>query len=292
MRAIGLIVCIILLLLGREMLSNTDRYTAPYEDPATLPEYRGISYTVLLPGQTTRIGGPVRSRSCLQWYAELGPSSVSIDTRLYRDGQWVSIVPDTMCAERRQTHVSYLTNITSQRQLVYMIMNTRARQSGGYLRSPHDKAARISDYPKHSDVYLKGIFFVVVGLGVAVLSFTGLSWGSAGRASAGVSSSFSSTRGSDEKESAQETGNFNAGTSTGSESSFQADDPEWLKWGDDPCPHCDGTGLCQDDYHGFIPGLVSDLFVGADCPSGCTGTAIGAGNCPHCNGTGSDTREV
>ena len=62
----------------------------------------------------------------------------------------------------------------------------------------------------------------------------------------------------------------------------------WLDLGPDACPHCDGTGICQDDYHSGGPGLVMDLVIGADCPSGCSGSSIGAGQCPHCNGTGED----
>ena len=62
----------------------------------------------------------------------------------------------------------------------------------------------------------------------------------------------------------------------------------WLDLGPDPCPHCDGTGICQDDYHSGGPEIVMDLVIGADCPSGCSGSSIGAGQCPHCDGTGKD----
>lgn len=44
------------------------------------------------------------------------------------------------------------------------------------------------------------------------------------------------------------------------------------------CDHCDGTGNCQDDFHGFD---ASRLILEDDCPSGCDG-----GICPHCNGSG------
>jgi hypothetical protein len=55
------------------------------------------------------------------------------------------------------------------------------------------------------------------------------------------------------------------------------------------CPHCDGTGVCQDDYHDNAANeIASDFVLGADCPSGCDGSSISAGYCPHCDGSGSE----
>ena len=53
------------------------------------------------------------------------------------------------------------------------------------------------------------------------------------------------------------------------------------------CPHCDGEGICQDDYHDSgINEAGADFVLGSDCPSGCSGSSLGAGKCPHCNGHG------
>lgn len=60
----------------------------------------------------------------------------------------------------------------------------------------------------------------------------------------------------------------------------------WLELGPDACSHCQGTGICQDLYHSGGPDIVKDLVIGADCPSGCSGSSIGAGECPHCDGSG------
>lgn len=55
------------------------------------------------------------------------------------------------------------------------------------------------------------------------------------------------------------------------------------------CPHCKGTGVCQNDYHRNAANeIVTDFLLGSDCPSGCDGNSLQAGECPHCNGTGKE----
>lgn len=55
------------------------------------------------------------------------------------------------------------------------------------------------------------------------------------------------------------------------------------------CPHCNGSGECQDEYHESAlgsGGIVTDFVLGSDCPSGCDGNSYEAGDCPHCGGSG------
>lgn len=53
------------------------------------------------------------------------------------------------------------------------------------------------------------------------------------------------------------------------------------------CPHCDGTGKCQNEYHqNGANEWASDFILGSDCPAGCDGSSSHAGDCPHCDGTG------
>lgn len=56
------------------------------------------------------------------------------------------------------------------------------------------------------------------------------------------------------------------------------------------CPHCEGKGVCQDDYHqDTFPAAAKEMF-GSDkkeCPSGCDGGPYHPGECTHCEGRGS-----
>lgn len=53
------------------------------------------------------------------------------------------------------------------------------------------------------------------------------------------------------------------------------------------CPHCDGTGLCQDAYHDdTFSAAAKELFGSNDDegPSGCGGGQYHRGVCQHCHG--------
>lgn len=55
------------------------------------------------------------------------------------------------------------------------------------------------------------------------------------------------------------------------------------------CPHCNGEGLCQDDFHEDTFRAAGKELVESDeeCPSGCGGTSYYPNACPRCNGAGS-----
>jgi DnaJ-class molecular chaperone len=53
------------------------------------------------------------------------------------------------------------------------------------------------------------------------------------------------------------------------------------------CKHCDGTGVCKDDYHSSVNAPL-DLLMGSGCSQGCGGGSLGGGPCTHCGGSGKE----
>lgn len=52
------------------------------------------------------------------------------------------------------------------------------------------------------------------------------------------------------------------------------------------CPHCNGTGVCQDEFHEDYNLRDQALtFIGFKCER-CGGGSGDPGACPHCNGSG------
>lgn len=50
----------------------------------------------------------------------------------------------------------------------------------------------------------------------------------------------------------------------------------------DEFPHCEGSGICQDDYHRNAANAIGVNFIlGSDCSSGCDRSSLGADDCPH-----------